>query len=129
MSRDIEPGGDYGDAPEHASYHVDQMDGYAVVRADGEIDAHTVHAFHEVFDEAANLAPHVVIDLANVTFVDSSGLGGLIVARESARDRGGSVSLVSPPPLVRRLLGSTQLQDVFAIYNSLDEAVNAPKQR
>ena len=70
----------------------------------------------------------MVIDLAHVTFVDSSGLGALIVARESARERGGSVSLVSPPPLVRRLLGSAQLHDGFAIYDSLDEAINAPKQ-
>jgi anti-sigma B factor antagonist len=71
----------------------------------------------------------VVIDLAEVTFVDSSGLGALIVARKSARGGGGSVSLVSPPPTVRRLLGSTRLHDVFAIYDSLTEAINAPRQR
>ena len=129
MSRHIEQGGDYEDAPEHASYQVDERDGCAVVRAGGEIDTHTVQAFHEVFDEAASLASLVVIDLAHVTFVDSSGLGALIVARETAREGGGSVSLVSPPPLVRRLLGSAQLHDGFAIYDSLDEAIHAPKQR
>ena len=128
MSRHVEQGGDNGDAPAHASYQVDQVHGCAVVRAGGEIDTHTVHAFHEVFDEAASLASHVVIDLAHVTFVDSSGLGALIVARETTREHDGSVSLVSPPPLVRRLLGSAQLHDGFAIYDSLDEAINAPKQ-
>jgi anti-sigma B factor antagonist len=129
MSRDVDPAGDHGSAPGHAWYHIDQVDGCAIVRADGEIDAHTVHAFHQTVTEAAALAPHVIIDLSHVTFVDSSGLGGLIVARTSARRRGGSLSLVSPPPMVRRLLGSTQLHDVFAIHESLDAAVHAPTQR
>jgi anti-sigma B factor antagonist len=122
MSRHIEPGGDRGAASEPSWYRVDQMDGCAVVHATGEIDAHTVHAFHETVAEAGSLASHVIIDLADVTFVDSSGLGGLIVARKSAQQGGGSLSLVSPPPMVRRLLGSTQLHDIFTIYDSLDEA-------
>ena len=126
MSRHIERGGDHGDAPGHAWYHVDQIDGCAVVRAGGEIDTHTVHGFHEVATEAVSLSSHLIIDLAEVTFVDSSGLGGLIVARRGARKRGGSVSLVSPPPVVHRLLGSTRLHDVFPIYDSLAEAINAP---
>jgi anti-sigma B factor antagonist len=129
MAHQVEQGGDYGEAPGHAWYQVDQMGGCAVVRVGGEIDARTVHAFHTAVAEAANLASHVVIDLAQVTFVDSSGLGGLIAARRSVRERGGSVSLSSPPPVVRRLLGSTRLHDVFAIYDSLPEAVNASRGR
>jgi anti-sigma B factor antagonist len=125
MSRDVEQAGDHGSAPGHAWYHVDQIDGCAIVRADGEIDARTVHAFHETVAEAAALASDVIIDLTQVTFVDSSGLGGLIVARKSAQRNGGSLSLVSPPPMVRRLLGATRLHDVFAIYDSLPEAINA----
>jgi anti-sigma B factor antagonist len=118
----------HGDAPGDAWYQVDEQSGCAVVRVGGDIDARTVHAFHEVVTEAAGLSRHVIIDLADVTFVDSSGLGALIVARKSAREAGGSISLVSPPLVVRRLLGSTQLHDVFAIYDSLAEAVRARPQ-
>ena len=129
MSRNIGQGGDRGDGPGHAWYQVDRMAGCAVVRAAGELDARTVHEFHDAVTEAAKLASHVVIDLDGVTFVDSSGLGGLIAARTSARESGGSVSLVSPPPLVRRLLGSTRLHDVFAIHESVEEAISAATQR
>ena len=122
MSLNMEQGGDHGDAPGSAWY---QVGGCAVVRAGGEIDASTVPALDGAITEAASLASHVVVDLAQVTFVDSSGLGALIVARQSARERGGSISLVAPPPAVRRLLGSTHLNDVFAIYDSLGEAVHA----
>jgi anti-sigma B factor antagonist len=128
MSRDVQQSGDHGSAPGHAWYQVDQMDGCAVVRAGGEIDAQTVHTFHRIVTQAANLASHVVIDLDHVTFVDSSGLGGLIAARNSARERGGSLSLVAPPPMVRRLLGATRLHDIFAIYDSVDEAITATAQ-
>jgi anti-sigma B factor antagonist len=126
MSHNVGQGVDHGDAPGHVWFRVDQVDGCALVLAGGEIDGRTVHAFHEAVTEAAGLASHVVIDLDAVTFVDSSGLGALIAARKSARERGGSISLVSPPPVVRRLLGSTQLHDVFAIYDSKAEALDAP---
>jgi anti-sigma B factor antagonist len=125
MSRYVEHADDHGSAPGRASYRVDQMDGCAIVRADGEIDAHTAHAFHETVAEAGALASHVIIDLSHVTFVDSTGLGALIAARTSARQRGGSLALVSPPPMVRRLLGATRLHDIFAIYDSMPDAINA----
>ena len=129
MSRHIGQGRDHGDAPGDVWYQVEQVGGCSVVRAGGEIDARTVHGFHEAVTNAASLAPHLVIDLAHVTFVDSSGLGALIVARRSARERDGSVSLVSPPPVVRRLLSSTQLHDAFATYDTLTEAIDACTQR
>ena len=122
MSLNMEQGGDHGDAPGSAWY---QVGGCAVVRAGGEIDARTVRGLDAAVAEATNLSSHVVIDLAQVTFIDSTGLGALIFARKTGRARGRSMSLVSPPPVVRRLLGSTHLSDVFAIYDSLDEAVNA----
>ena len=127
MSLHGEQGGDHGDAPGSAWYQVDQIDGCAVVHVGGEIDASTVHALDGAITEAAGLASHVVIDLAQVTFVDSSGLGALIVARQNQREHDGLISLVSPPPAVRRLLGSTHLNDVFAIYDSLAEAINTTR--
>jgi anti-sigma B factor antagonist len=130
MSRDDgHGGGTTREDPGHAWYQVAQMGPCAVVRVGGEVDTRTAHRLHEAVTEAAGLAPHVVIDLEHVTFVDSSGLGALIVARNTAREGRGSVSLVSPPPVVRRLLGSTRLHDVFAIYDSLDEAISATELR
>jgi anti-sigma B factor antagonist len=125
MSRDVQDGGERGTAPVRAWFEVEEMDGFAVVRAGGEIDSYTVHEFHETVTRATSLASRVVLDLAGVTFVDSSGLGALIVARNSVRDGGGSLALVSPPPVVRRLLGSTRLHDVFEIHDTLGDAIKA----
>jgi len=125
MSHDVDHGGERGAAPGRAWFEMEELDGCVVVRAGGEIDTHTVHEFHETVTRATSLASRVVLDLAGVTFVDSSGLGALIVARNSAREGGGSMTLVSPPPVVRRLLGSTRLHDVFDIHDTLDEAISA----
>ena len=111
MSSHVTGGGDHGDTPGHAWYEVDQIDGCAVVRVGGEIDTRTVQRFDEAVTEAVGLSSHLVIDLAQVTFVDSSGLGGLIVARRSARERGGSVSLVAAPPTVRETTTSSTSGD------------------
>jgi anti-sigma B factor antagonist len=124
----IERGVAHESVPGHAWFQVDQVGGCAVVRAGGEIDTRTVHGLDEAVAEAADLAAHVIIDLAQVSFIDSTGLGALLVARKTGRTGGRSMSLVSPPPVVRRLLGSTQLHDAFAIYDSLDEAVSASSQ-
>lgn len=126
MSGDVEQGGMHGNGSGRAWFQIEPMAGCAVVHVGGDIDTDSIHRFDVTVTEAVGRARHVIIDLSQVTFVDSSGLGALIVARKSARQGGGSMSLVSPPAVVRRLLGSTQLHDVFAIYDSVDEAVNAP---
>ena len=71
MAHDVEQGGERGVG--RAWFEVEERDGWAVVRAGGEIDTHTVHEFHETVTRAMSLSPRVVLDLAGVTFVDSSG--------------------------------------------------------
>jgi anti-sigma B factor antagonist len=56
-----------------------------------------------------------VLSLEGVTFIDSSGLRGLIQAQRSIRDRGDDLVLRRPAPVVRRLLEITGLLDEFTI--------------
>lgn len=51
----------------------------------------------------------LVLDLADVTFVDSTGLGVIMGAHKALRDRDGTLILRRPPGTVRRLLEVTQL--------------------
>ena len=51
--------------------------------------------------------------------------GVLIVASNRARQLGGSVALVSPPEMVRKILAGTQLQQAFSVYESIEDAVAA----
>ncbi len=68
---------------------------------------------------------HVVLDLSQVTFVDSSGLGLLVRLMTSARTFGGDVKLAAPSPQTAKLLESTGLRRVFELFHTPEEALSA----
>ena len=97
----------------------------AIVTAGGEIDMETAVGLGRAVDEALSGSSTLVLDLTLVTFMDSTGLGVLIAARNRTRDVGGSVSLVHPPDLVRKILAGTRLHEAFAVFGTLEEALGA----
>jgi anti-sigma B factor antagonist len=58
---------------------------------------------------------HFVLDLSNLSYVDSFGLGQLISIRNSIQEAGGSLILLRPQRFVRELLQITKLDTVFDI--------------
>jgi anti-sigma B factor antagonist len=111
------------DAPEPAWFRVDEADGCAVVTAGGEIDLYTSPGLRNALAAAATLSPRIVIDLTEVAFLDSSGLGVLVRARSHARARHGSVVLVRPPSMVSKVLHATGLDELFTIHARVEDAV------
>lgn len=92
-------------------------EGCLVVLA-GEIEFEVRHVFDKVMgslDECPDDAPVIIVDLSGVTFLDSSGLGGLVGIQARARDRGQSVTLKRPSPSVLRLFQITGLDTLFSI--------------
>ncbi len=64
-----------------------------------------------------------LIDLGQVRFLDSSGLGALVRAMTSSQKEGGQTKLLHVGPQVRKLLEMTKLDSVFEIYDDRDEAL------
>jgi anti-sigma B factor antagonist len=108
-----------------AWFRVGASDHCAIVAAGGEIDMDTAVGLARAVDAALSSSSTLVLDLTLVTFMDSTGLGVLIAARNRTRDAGGSVSLVHPPDLVRKILAGTRLQETFAVFGTLEEALAA----
>jgi anti-sigma B factor antagonist len=89
---------------------VEQLPGEHVVRVRGELDAATAAALQsELADTVAQAEGRIVIDLTEVPFVDSSGLGALVAVRKRALDGGTPVVLRAPHDRVRMLLEVTGL--------------------
>ncbi len=85
-----------------------------VVALRGELD---------VADAAAAADDQVlVVDLAGLKFIDSSGVAALARARAHARLTGGDLLLAAPQRQVLRMLAITRLIDVFAVHDCVDEA-------
>ncbi|MFH8468374.1 STAS domain-containing protein [Streptomyces sp. NPDC017991] len=101
-----------------------------VVELHGEIDVFTVDKISLDLDAAtAQPVPHVIVDLRQVSFIDSSGLHLLDRANGRARARNGGIQLVSDEPRIRQLLRLTAL-DHIPLSATLDEtpAVGAHQQ-
>ena len=70
-------------------------------------------------------ATKVVINLRDVTTIDSSGVGELVSAFTTATNRGVKLSLANLPSKVSDILQITQLITVFDVFDSEDEAVRS----
>ena len=68
---------------------------------------------------------NVVLNLAGVDFIDSTGLGALVVCATSARKAGGSVKLVNLNRRNIELLVMTKLATVFEIFSDEQDAINS----
>ncbi len=82
------------------------------------------NAVHQAIESGTT---KVLINLHEVTTIDSSGVGELVSAYTTATNRGIRLKLVNLPDKVADILTVTQLITVFDVYDSEDEAVTAFK--
>jgi anti-sigma B factor antagonist len=67
----------------------------------------------------------VVLQLDQLEFVDSSGLGALVRLMQAARAKGGDLKLSGVPPRIYKTLEMTHLLSQFETYDSVEEAITA----
>jgi anti-sigma B factor antagonist len=111
----------HADGP--ATFCLHCASGCAVVVATGEVDLYTAPALRESLIRAGESSSRIVIDLTEVTFLDSTGLGVMLGALGRARTTERSVALVGPNDMVKRVLQITRLDQVFPTYARLDDAL------
>jgi anti-sigma B factor antagonist len=90
-------------------------DGVPVVVVAGDLDMATAGDMSQQLAEVVGAGTDVVVDLSGLEFIDSTGLNALIAARRASEGRGGTLTLRRPARCVRRVLGITGLDQVFAI--------------
>jgi anti-sigma B factor antagonist len=96
-----------------------------VFRLRGSLDLATSPTLRAALGEAAEKGTKsIVVDLTQLEFLDSTGLGALIGAHRRAAERGGSVRLIVHDGPIARLLNITGLIRVLAVYHTLDGALN-----
>jgi len=96
----------------------------AVVSLTGELDADTAVALqHQLATLVLQGRRHVVLDLADVPFMDSSGLNSILRARSETVRYDGRLLLAAPGPAVRRLLELTGVSLTSPLYASSEEAL------
>jgi anti-anti-sigma factor len=74
--------------------------------------------------EDNKLSSHLLFDLTDATFLDSSGIGWLLSVNRAAKELGYQVIVYSVPPLIQRVFGMMKLGEVIPVVDNLDEARN-----
>jgi anti-sigma B factor antagonist len=100
-------------------------DEYAVVSGAGEIDLATSPALRSRLQDAIGRHRVVIVDLSDVTFIDSTGLGVLIGGLRRVNEAGGEMKIVVADPRVLKIFEITGLTELFSIHPSLAEATSA----
>jgi anti-sigma B factor antagonist len=87
------------------------------IELQGEIDVDVSEALRERVLQAVRDAAGrpVVIDMTDVTFIDSSGLSALLAGLRLARGHGGAIRLVNVGPQIRRIFDVTGLDQQFGL--------------
>ena len=101
--------------------HIEESEAYTLCRPSGELDAYTVGAFREALSKLAGKGA-VLIDLSQVPFMDSAGLGALIGGIRRAREADGAVAVACSRPALTRLLHTTGFDRIVPVTESIEEA-------
>jgi anti-sigma B factor antagonist len=102
-----------------------EVDGVTVVALDGRIVlGEESNALRErVKSLVAEGKKKIVLNMANISFIDSAGLGTLVAAHHSAKGQGASLRLCHLGAKFSEVLQITKLMTIFEVYNTEAEAV------
>ena len=102
---------------------VQQRDGCAVLFVSGEVDLATAPQLRQqLVDLVADGHRRIVVDMTGTEFLDSTGLGALVVGLKRLRAHDGEMRVVCTTPRVRKVFELTHVDRVLPLFESVDEA-------
>jgi anti-anti-sigma factor len=102
-----------------------RRDDLVIVTLSGELDIYTVPGFRREMADVDPVECALILDMAAVSLIDSSGLGALVSLRSRAANAGRRVGLAAPPSQVLRVLEITGLRSTFTVAASVDAVLAA----
>ena len=107
------------------SVKLESKNGLMVCNIRGEIDINSSPSIKKAFDNLiSKKTPKVVINLSQVTYVDSSGLATLVEILKNMRPYGGRMRLTNLSSKIKSLFEITKLEKLFEIMADEEEAIS-----
>jgi stage II sporulation protein AA (anti-sigma F factor antagonist) len=98
--------------------------GVVQVTARGKLDAATDELARALDSAVAGGADHLVVDLLDVTFIDSSVVRDLVLAHRAVSERGGWLRIVYTHHLITRVIEICGLSEIFPQYPTVAAAIS-----
>jgi anti-sigma B factor antagonist len=108
-----------------ADLSTSERDGLTVATLRGELDVVDAASVAAGLSAALERARVVVVDLAGLEFIDSSGVAALASAARHARRGGGDLLLAAPQQQVLRVLAVTRLAGAFSLHAGVADAATS----
>jgi anti-sigma B factor antagonist len=102
---------------------IQTVQGVAVVVLKGDVDLQSSPKVRKALLQCLSDKRDVLVDMAAVSYIDSSGIASLVEAFQGARKAGTRFGLVGVSPSAMRVLQLARLDRVFAIHASVEDAV------
>ncbi|WP_261994006.1 STAS domain-containing protein [Streptomyces sp. t39] len=113
------------ESPRRFSFTTSTRDGVHVVSLRGEIDHDATGIVDAALVPGDGAGPGVVVDLAEVTFMDSSGINILVTAYRNAIDTGGWLRIAGAQSPVLRVLQLVGVDTIIACHPDVDHALRS----
>ena len=107
--------------PHRLHIELERRPAAVILRLDGELDAGTAEQLERCLGRVPQPCPLVVLDLRELTFLDSSGLRVMLALHSSQQEQGGRLVLVQGPRRVHRVLELTRADDELEIVSDPGE--------
>jgi len=101
-------------------YPVRKVGSYSMISLHGEIDLGCSPEARQVILDQLESGQHVLVEMASVSYIDSSGVASLVEGLRLARTRGLEFALVAVSAPALQVLELARLQKVFAIHPTAD---------
>ncbi|MEU4704412.1 STAS domain-containing protein [Nonomuraea dietziae] len=110
---------------EHFGVSIGLHEDFVVARAVGELDYASAGLLRRQVKDTweATKPDGLVLDLGEVSFCDSMGVGVLVLLLKQSREQNTALVLSSIPPLLERILTITGLRTAFQVAASVEEAI------
>jgi len=101
---------------------------WTVLRVGGDLDVVGAPDLRQaVVAAVASGSRLLVLDLSELDFVDSFGIGAVVGVLKRLRQRGGDLALVCPSPRIRRVFEICDLDRILALHDSIDGVAEAER--
>jgi len=91
----------------------------------GRLVVSCTEEFKNAMSEAIDANQYIVLDLKEMNYIDSSGLGALVFAQQKLSDKGGELKLAALQPKPRIVFDITKVYRIFEIFDDVEAAIES----
>ncbi len=107
---------------------TEELGACSVINVHGDIDVYSSPKVKETINALIEKEAYkIIINLEDIRYIDSTGLGVLIGALKRVKEHGGNITVVCSNPQIKKVFTITGLVKIFGIYSSNEEAAESLK--